>query len=771
MENKLIATLALAFCASAAAAPPAKITRGTLLTVTRDGQPLGECPLKHTDVSAEITGFLARVNVVQEFENTSHEKVEAVYTFPLPNNAAVDNMTMQVGDRTIRGLIKPRDEARRIYEQARIRGNVASLLDQERPNIFTQNVANIVPGAKVKITISYVETLKYDEGTYEFRFPMVVGPRYIPAGVSDAARITPPVTLPGTRAGHDISLQVKLDAGVPIDHLNVLSHDVVTQRPTATKAVLQLKDTAVLPNKDFILKYDVAGRKIQDAVLTHNAGRGGFFTLILQPPERVTTEDVTPKELIFVLDTSGSMSGFPIEKAKETMRLAIAGLYPRDTFNLITFSGDTRILFPQPVPATAENLRLAQEFLAARNGGGGTEMMKAIRAALDPSDGRDHVRIVCFMTDGYVGNDNEIIAEVKRHKNARVFAFGIGSAVNHFLLDGMAREGRGEVEYVSLKDDGSAAARRFHERVRNPLLTDVSVSFAGLPVTDVYPKQIPDLFSAKPVILTGRYNGAARGTIRLSGKMSGRTVLRDIPVDFAASEPRHDVLATLWARTRIGELSSDGQNAHQDEITQLGLQYRLMTQFTSFVAVEESIITEGGQSRRVEVPVEMPEGVSYEGVFGARQERDAFKAKNQSLSMMGYAGGIVGGVVGGLAAAPPPPAPQIAVRADVTVETPHRTYTYKIDAKLSVAIQLLVAGKPLDADSKKFVKDGKAYVEVWLDDAATTQIRERLKRAGFEILPESKVAKVLVGRIAADKVEALSKIEGVRYVTPHRLFL
>src|SRR2546429_1208713 len=188
----------------------------------------------------------------------------------------------------------------------------------------------------------------------------------------------------------------------------------------------------------------------------------------MQPPERVTVEDVTPKELVFVLDTSGSMSGFPIEKAKETMKLALDNLYPYDTFNLITFSGDTNILFPTPVTASKENLQKAQAFLETRQGGGGTEMMKAIRAALDPSDAQGHVRIVCFMTDGYVGNDMEIISEVQKHPNARVFAFGIGGSVNRFLLDKMAENGRGEVEYVTLTDDGSAAAKRFHDRIRNP---------------------------------------------------------------------------------------------------------------------------------------------------------------------------------------------------------------------------------------------------------------------------------------------------------------
>src|SRR5262245_34468673 len=430
-----------------------KVTQSALQAIGRDGQPRAECPLNHTDVKAEVSGSLARVTVTQEFHNPFQEKIEAVYVFPLPQSAAVDDMTMIVGDRTVKGKIKRREEARAIYEAAREAGQAASLLDQERPKIFTQSVANIAPCAEVKITISYVEFLRYEDGTYEFVFPMVVGPRYIPgqpineqasptgapngggwasdtSQVPDASRITPQVAPKGERAGHDISIEVKLDTGVPIDELKSTLHEVDVARPDNRRAVVRLKNQTTIPNKDFILKFDVAGKKISDAVMTHRGAQGGFFTLLLQPPERVTAADVMPKELVFVLDTSGSMSGFPIETAKETMKLALDSLYPEDTFNLITFAGDTRILFPQPVPATRENLRQAQDFLASRQGSGGTEMMKAIRAALDPSDKQDHIRIVCFMTDGYVGNDFEIIDEVKKHPNARVFSFGIGSSVN-----------------------------------------------------------------------------------------------------------------------------------------------------------------------------------------------------------------------------------------------------------------------------------------------------------------------------------------------------
>jgi Ca-activated chloride channel family protein len=712
-------------------------------------------------VKAEITGFLARVNVTQEFGNSSQEKIEAVYTFPLPQNAAVDEMTLTVGDRVVRGKIKRREEARAIYDAARAAGHVAGLLDQERPNIFTQHVANIMSGESVKITISYVETLKYEAGSYEFVFPMVVGPRYIPGRpvgrqgggwapdttrVPDASRITPPVAKPGTRAGHDISVEVSLDAGLPVNELICPSHAVDVKRAGPSRAAVRLRDAAVIPNKDFILNYDVAGGRIEDAVLAHRTGNGGFFTLILQPPDHISLPDVAPKELIFVLDKSGSMSGFPIEKAKETMRLALASLNPRDTFNLITFSGDTRILFPAPVPATSENLRVAQEFLASRAGSGGTEMMRAIRAALAPSDEQAHIRIVCFMTDGYVGNDMAIIAEVQKHPNARVFSFGIGSSVNRFLLEKMAEAGRGEVQYVGLNDEGSAAARKFYERVRNPLLTDISIDWGGLAVTDVYPARIPDVFSAEPVILQGRYERPGRGVIRLQGQAGGRTVTREISVNLPALETRHDVLATLWARARVDDLMAQNWVGAQtgnprpevrEAVTQLGLQYKLMTQFTSFVAVEEMTVTTGGEPRRIEVPVDMPEGVSYEGVFGPQRLRvggNMPAVAGNAISMS--AGGVVGGIAGG---------PVYAIRASMAVA----------DA----------AATPVKIDPSLRGRTGRLEVRIFLSDVSAA-VLEQLKKLGFEIVLQPKTAKMMIGRIDAGKLAELEKLTAVVYIAP-----
>ncbi|MBI3471358.1 MAG: VWA domain-containing protein [Candidatus Solibacter usitatus] len=753
----LAAIAAAAFLSGAPQRPKARkgATQGVLMTL--DGK--RECPLKHSEVKAEISGYVARVRVVQEFENPFSEKIEAVYVFPLPAQAAVDDMTLLIGDRTVRGKIKRREEARAIYEAARDAGLAAALLDQERPNIFTQSVANIRPGEKVKITISYVETLKYEDGNYEWSFPMVVGPRYIPRqGVPDAASITPPVTPKGTRAGHDISVDVALDAGVPINFLRSLTHDVETQRPGPRQALLHLKNKNEIPNKDFVLQYDVSGAKIEDAVLANRVNKNGFFTLVLQPPDRPRAADITPKEIVFVLDTSGSMHGFPIEKAKEAMRLALDGLNPRDTFNFITFSGNTRILFPKPVPATPENVRRAQELLAGQYGSGGTEMMKAIRAALDESGDRDHVRVVCFMTDGYVGNDLEIIGEVRKHPNARVFSFGIGGSVNRFLLDKMAEAGRGEVEYVGLEDDGAAAAKRFYERVRSPLLTDITVEWNGLPVAEVYPQRIPDLFSAKPVILHGRYSGAAKGVIRLTGKSAGRAVTREIPVTLPDAEPRHDTLAALWARKKIDDLMSQDWTGLQsgrpkgdlkEQITQLGLDFRLMTQFTSFVAVEETVITEGGRPRRVEVPVEMPHGVSYEGIYGAER---AERKQQMAMALPSYHPGILGGFGAGRGVAPPAAPLERPVESDepLRIRQMPQTPLRKLDPALAAQI-----GK----------KTGKVNVQVWVSDTSQETLRQ-LKEKGMEILSVPGSGKLVLGKIELDKLQALAELGVVRYVSP-----
>jgi Ca-activated chloride channel family protein len=804
-------------------------TPGSLGIVGKDGKIQGTCPLKHTAVRAGISGFLARVTVTQTFANTATQNIEAIYTFPLPQDAAVDDMTIQIGDRTVRGLIKRREEARAIYEHAKNTGHVAALLDQERPNIFTQSVANILPGEQVTVTISYVETLRYEAGSYEFIFPMVVGPRYIPGQpigyqgsgwapdtnrVPDASRITPWVAAKGTRAGHDISLELGLDAGVPIQDLRSKTHAIDIDRKSPSRVSVRLRDEAAIPNKDFILKYDVAGAQVADAILTtpspaRSKPSGGYFTMILQPPARLPESDIQPKELVFVLDTSGSMWGFPLDKAKQVISRALDELYPGDTFNLITFSGDTHIVFPQPVYPTAENIRKAKDVLASRTGGGGTEMMKAIRAALVPSDKQDHVRVVCFLTDGYVGNDMEIVGEVQKHPNARVFAFGIGTAVNRFLLDKMAEAGRGAVEYVTLADKADEAADRFYERVRSPLLTDLYVDWGGLPVADVYPQRMPDLFSGQPLIITGRYTKPGSGTFHLKGTRAGGAFSRDIPVMFSAGTPPFDALAGFWARRRIDDLMSQNwlgmQNGGmkpelKEQITQLGLDYRLMTQFTSFVAVEDKVVTKNGAPQRVEVPVEMPEGVSYEGVFGDQKQNYTYQT---NAAVGGVAGAHGAAMVAGLPApatrslmvyapsksqaqspGPPPPPPPVAgpiatikskrevLDKDAAVPGPAPTAERRVlESKLQPA--LLTA---LDCFRKstnggaacRDVHSGKVEITVWFADNAPTNARSELQALGFGFTKGPVAQNVVAGVFSLDKLDDLAKLPFVKFVSFQR---
>jgi Ca-activated chloride channel family protein len=396
-------------------------------------------------------------------------------------------------------------------------------------------------------------------------------------------------------------------------------------------------------------------------------------------------------------------------------------------------------------------------------------MMKAIRAALDPSDSQEHIRIVCFMTDGYVGNEMEIIGEVHRHPNARVFSFGIGGSVNRFLLEKMAEQGRGEVEYVGLNDDGSAAARRFHERVRSPLLTDISVDWGELQVTDVYPQRLQDLFSAKPVVVTGRYTTPGKSTIKLHGKQAGRPVTREIRVELPEKQFQHDVLATLWARTRIEDLmAQDFTGIHRGApkaevrlaITQLGLDYRLMTQYTSFVAVEEMTITDGGQARRIDVPVEIPEGVRYESIFGSRGDA------NSPIPL-----------VGALAAAPkwsrePLVGKAMDQRAFIETdevsrpESEAKLETVKLHGSLMAIVKRLKDKVQAPApDEASFVTQGQATIQVWLDDMSAETLGQ-LKQLGFELLLKPKTGKLVIGRLPIEKLTALAELKAVRYVAP-----
>ncbi|MBZ0273513.1 VWA domain-containing protein [bacterium] len=600
-----------------------------------------EVPLKHTSVDAHISGFVARVDVTQHFVNTFDKPIEAVYVFPLPHDAAVHDMTMTIGERVVKGVIKKRGEAREIYEAARQAGKTASLLDQERPNIFTQSIANIMPGDDIKIRISYAQALPYDKGRYEFVFPMVVGPRYIPGHaigksgggwapdtdrVPDASKITPPVLKPTERSGHDIDIAVHLDAGVPVGDIRSPSHMIEIDDETDSGATIRLDERDTIPNKDLIVRYDVAGEQPGFGLVTYSDGEDGYFLLMLTPKEQYAEKEIVPREMIFIVDSSGSQSGDPLTKSKEAVKRALRGLRADDVFQVYDFNDIVTSMAPAPVPATAKNVQEAMRFVDQIRPMGGTRMLPAVQAALNypPAEGR--LRIVFMTTDGYIGNETEIIKEIHDSLgDARLFSLGVGSSVNRYLLVEMAEEGRGFSQFVRQDESTKEVVETFHKRIDAPVLTDITIDWGGLAVADVVPARVPDLFDGQPLVLFGKFTRPGSGTVRLTGTRGSGKANLTADVTFPREAGGNDAIAKMWARARIDKYSdritSKGHTKELEEkITDLGLTHKLMTQYTSFVAVEEKIRNEGGKQTTVQVPVEMPEGVSYEGVFGEEDD-------------------------------------------------------------------------------------------------------------------------------------------------------
>jgi len=604
---------------------------GSLRVLNADGHLGVACPLAGTQVNAKVEGFGARVVVVQTFSNPSAKPIEAVYTFPLPDDSAVDGMRMVIGDRVITGIIKEKAEARATYEKAKSEGKSTALLDQERPNVFTQRVANIPARSKIQVALTYVQLLKFENDGFEFHFPMTVGPRYTDATTPDPQKVTPPIVPAGTRSGAGIRLNVEISAGAPITSIDSVLHKVEIKRISPDQAEVQLANRDEIPNRDFILRYGVAADTVVGSLLTtRDPKRGGFFTLILMPPKTPKAGQIAPKEAIFVIDQSGSQSGFPIQKSKELTKKLIAALNPNDTFNVINFSNEAVSLWPRPRPNTAENRRLATAYVDKLDANGGTELWKAVVASLSPAPDRKRPRIVVFNTDGFIGGEARAIEEVQRHRgNARMFTFGIGNSVNRYLINAMSAEGRGDSEMVTLNADSDGAVGRFVQRTDDPVLTDISMSFSGVDVKDVLPRNIPNVFSAKPVIIKGRYDKPGSGTVLVTGKLGGKPWIARYPVEFPRNGNSGSAIVSLWAREKVNDLETQQRldsewrqkgtprpkSYWDNAITKLGLDFSLMTAFTSFVAVDDRVVNPGGNQATIQVPVEMADGVSYQKVF------------------------------------------------------------------------------------------------------------------------------------------------------------
>ncbi|MBX7131227.1 MAG: VIT and VWA domain-containing protein [Fimbriimonadaceae bacterium] len=750
---------------------------GQLTIVDKTGRPTILCPLKGTKVDAEITGFGARVTVVQTFTNPTKSPIEAVYTFPLPADAGVDRMRMQVGSRIIEGEIKKREEARQIYEAAKNAGQVASLLDQERPNIFTQSVANVMPGAQIRVEVSYVQLLKYEEGQFEFSYPMVVGPRFMPATTPDPGKIAPAYVPKGTRSGATIDLNVRVNAGAPIQTISSVLHEV-SQRigPNACTVTLAKKDE--IPNKDFILRYGVATDTIQDALLTHwDPKRGGTFTLVLMPPKVVKPEAVKPKEVIFVVDQSGSQNGFPIEKSRELTLKLLKRLNPDDTFNVMGFSNTVNPLWPEPRQASDAAVQEAEAFVKGLNANGGTQLLTAVQAALGVPEDRSRLRLVVFNTDGFVGNDFEILDEIQKKIGfARMFTFGIGNGVNRFLIDAMSAEGKGDSEIVTLAEAADPAVERFIRRTQNPILTGITVDVDGVTVSDMLPKAIPDVFSEKPVVIKGRYTRPGSGTLTIRGTLGQEEWSKQIDLILSDQATSGSAIATLWARSKVDELmrsnwreaaklTPEGRKVNEDKIVAVALDYGLMTQYTSFVAVEKKVVNVGGKQRTVAVPVDMTDGVNFQE-DGNLRFRSAGRAPGapgggRGGSIGGLGGG--GGGFGGGSGAPPATAGKATNLGVAAGE--------KKDGETG-------ANRPLTADEKrKLLYESKVSSKLRDSKLATVEVQvkltdtskkalDRLKALGLKIDVTDAGLKIVFGTISQKKLIDLAQEDFVRSVLP-----
>lgn len=575
------------------------------LEASSDDGPSRPFTLKHTKVDITVTGFMQAVNVTQTFQNPFNTPVEAVYVFPLPDDSAVHAMELRAGNRLIKAEIQKREQARATYEQAKSEGRRAALLDQERPNIFTQSVANLLPGETVEITISYVAPLAYDDGIYTLNFPMTVGPRYIPGAalagqsqgtgtatdtdqVVDASRITPPLT----RSGRDIEVNVRVDAGTVIEDVWTVSHRLAIDRLASARMEIALDPYDTLPNKDLILRWRVSGPAARAAMLA----AGGAFALMLNPEAPLPNAPVTPKEMVFVIDTSCSMNGAPLAAAKLAMEQALTQMNPLDTFMLIDFAETASSFHDTPLPASKAAVERAVTYLRDLPARGGTNQLAGIRRALARDEDPSRVRMVLLMTDGYIGNEDEILAETRKLRgDARVFGFGVGGSVNHYLLSRLSEEGQGFYQYVRPDEDPTPAVSRFVRRIRRPLITNITIDWGGLPVADTLPNPVMDLFDAQPLIISGRYKFASSGTVVLKGRRGSQPVVFEVPVKLPELNTDGHALAMAWARKRIEKLSSSQYGTPRADaistITSLGLEFHLVTPYTSLVAVEQERVT------------------------------------------------------------------------------------------------------------------------------------------------------------------------------------
>lgn len=583
-----------------------------------DGDPsLDRLPLKDTRVEVAIAGVIADVTVRQLYENRGQRPLHARYVFPASTRAAVYGMTMTVGNTRITARIAERAKARQEFDAAKREGKSASLLQQDRPNVFTMNVANVLPGDQIAVELKYSELLVPTDGVYEFVYPTVVGPRYSSQSAGDASEedafVKTVYTHEGVPPKSGFHLSGQLSTGVPIQELASSSHQIAARANGTGRADFALADSDGSNNRDFILHYRLAGRQLTSGLLLYQGKDENFFLLMAQPPRAVAVEEMPAREYVFVLDVSGSMYGFPLNTAKRLMRDLIAVLRPNDTFNIVVFESGSELFSSTSLPATRANLEKGLEFVGPKSGGGGTELLAAIKRALAVPRQPGVSRTLVLLTDGYISTERSVFGYVRDHLDeTNVFAFGIGSSVNRYLIEGIAHAGQGEPFVVTAPEEAPDVAAKFRRYIDSPVMTGINVGFNGFEAYDVEPKKIPDLFASRPIVVFGKWRGALGGMIELSGTTGREPYRAFIDVSRATSDEHHRALRYLWARTRIGDLSDLGSTDEENvaEVTSLGLTYGLLTRYTSFIAVHEVIRRAAGDADEVDQPNPLPAGVS-----------------------------------------------------------------------------------------------------------------------------------------------------------------
>ena len=620
---------------------PEDKTSSPYFFVNSDTPEIDRLPLKQTNADVNVVGVIADVVITQVYENEGNKALEAIYVFPASTRAAVYAMKMKIGEREIVAIVQEKDKARRNYEQAKANGQTASLLEQERPNVFTMNVANILPGDIIEVELKYTEMLIPVEGIYEFVFPTVVGPRYNSRGENHKSEnwIANPYLKEGNDPNFAFDIHVNIATGIPLQSLQCPSHDVEISYKGRKNADVSLKNSSVFQgNKDFILDYRLAGRQIETGLLLYEGEEENFFLAMIQPPERITEETITPREYIFIVDVSGSMHGFPLNVSKELMRNLIGDLKPKERFNILLFAGGSNLFSEKSVAANEENISRAIAFIDKQSGGGGTELLPALKRAMSLPIPDNFSRSFVIATDGYVSVERETFEYMNKNLGkANFFTFGIGSSVNRYLIEGMAHVGKAESFVVTEEKEASAVANKFRKYVSKPVLTSIKLRFEGFDAYDVEPLSVPDVLAERPVIIYGKWTGKAKGRILLTGFGGNKEFISLLNVENAKSDKNNSALKYLWAREKIRMLDDFAQVSGSDqelkeEITSLGLKYKLLTRFTSFLALDSEMRNSDGSLTKVNQPLPLPEGVSNYAV-GGTMKHSAVRIRGTSATI------------------------------------------------------------------------------------------------------------------------------------------